>query len=366
VRRTVAAAVAVFALTCIIIWHGSPDGDVIELGRYGHAVLDGQVPYRDFALEYPPGAIPIFALPAFGEFVTWFRLENALAWAAVIALVGALLATLRPHDRRNAVPVGAVALVPLVLGPSALMRFDGWAAAVALGALLALLRRRPTLALTLLALATLVKAWPIVLLPLFVLYRVPRRAVAAYAGVLAAGLVPFVAVAHAGSYNALMAQVNRHLEFESLGASVLFALGRPVHLYFESGSYSVAGSGADTIARLQSALEVALVVLVAVWYARSRRGDLELVRASVAAVAVVATLGKVLSPQYLLWLGPFAALADVAALALFAGACFAQRGLWTSPFHHLTDLKAPSVAMLAVRNGFVAATTAALLRGLRR
>jgi uncharacterized membrane protein len=272
VTRTVAAAVAVFALTCIAIWHGAPDGDVIELGRYGHAVLDGQVPYRDFALEYPPGSNAIFTLPALGEYVTWFRLENALAWAAVIVLVGALLATLRPSDRRNDVAVGAVALVPLVLGPPALMRFDGWAAAFALGALLALLRRKPALALTLLALATLVKAWPLVLLPLFLLYRVPRRAVAAYAGVLAAGLVPFVVLAHGGSYNALMAQVNRHLEFESVGASILFALGRPVHLYFESGSLSVAGSGADTIARLQSALEVVLVLAVAIWFARSRRG----------------------------------------------------------------------------------------------
>ena len=66
-RRTIAAAVAVFGLTCIAIWHGSPDGDVVELGRYGHAVIDGQVPYRDFSLEYPPGGLPLFALAALGE-----------------------------------------------------------------------------------------------------------------------------------------------------------------------------------------------------------------------------------------------------------------------------------------------------------
>ena len=31
---------------------------------YGDAVLDGEVPYRDFQLEYPPAALPVFVMPA--------------------------------------------------------------------------------------------------------------------------------------------------------------------------------------------------------------------------------------------------------------------------------------------------------------
>jgi hypothetical protein len=365
-RKQIAAAVALFALSLLFIWRGSPDGDVAEFSRYGHAVLDGQLPYRDFHLEYPPGAIPLFTLPALGEYVTWFRLENALAWIAVIVLTGLLLEEVRREDRRNPLLLGVVALVPLLLGPFTLMRFDGWPTAFVLGALLCLVRGRPALGLALLALGTVVKAWPIALLPIILLYGVPKRALVLCGAVLVLALAPFAVLSPGGAYNGLMAQPNRHLEYETIGASALFALGRPVRLYFETGSFSVAGSGANTIATLQSALQLLGVALVAFLFARSRRGPPQLVAAAGATVAVAAVLGKVLSPQFLLWIAPFAALADFTALVLFVAACAGTRGLFLGSFRSLSELHHGPVAVLAVRNMFLLGTTGALLRQAAR
>ena len=354
--RAAVAAVALFALTLPLLWHGGPDGDIVELHGYGHAVLDGQLPYRDFPLEYPPGSIPLFTLPALGgDYLTLFRLEAALGWAVVIVLVAAL----RPS---NSLLLAGVALTPLALGPFSHERFDAWSTALALAALLAFLRARPVAAAVLVALGALVKVWPLVLLPLFLLRGLPRRAVAAGAVVLAAGLAPFAAAAPAGSYNAFAGQLHRPLEVETIAASALLALGRPVRVFFDSGSWNLAGSRAHALATLHGLVELAALVGVVWIFARSRRTTADVVAATAAAVAVVAILGKVLSPQYLLWVAPFAALASPLACVPLAGACVATHLLHTPWFGDLLRKDAGAVALLGARNVLLLATLGLLVR----
>ena len=42
----------------------APSADVDLYRRAGEAMLAGQVPYRDFFVEYPPGGLPFFLPPA--------------------------------------------------------------------------------------------------------------------------------------------------------------------------------------------------------------------------------------------------------------------------------------------------------------
>jgi hypothetical protein len=321
-----AAAVSLFALSLPLLWRGPADGDVTELQRYGDALLAGQVPYRDFRLEYPPGAVPFFALPSLGpahDYLTIFRLVAAAGVLAGLVLLALLLDRLGASRRLRYGALALAALAPALLGSFSLERFDAWPAALCLGVLLLLVERRPVWAFALLAVATLVKTYPAALLPVALLFAGGRdriRGLAAYCAVGLAVLLPFAAVAHAGLYNSYSGQWNRHLQLETLGSSALLALHRPLRVAFDSGSWSVFGGGAGALAGLQTLLQAAGIAGAALLFARSRRGPADLAAAAAVTVAVAACLGKVLSPQFLLWLAPFALLSSSRAAGLLLAA----------------------------------------------
>ncbi len=74
-ERSVVAAAFVAIVLFVVSWLVLHVGfythkqviDTPVYQRYGNAIADGKVPYRDFDLEYPPGALPVFALPGLAE-----------------------------------------------------------------------------------------------------------------------------------------------------------------------------------------------------------------------------------------------------------------------------------------------------------
>jgi len=298
--------------------------DVPVYETYGHAIAAGKVPYRDFDLEYPPGALPVFAVPAaFGDFGAAFGWLMAICGAAAVALV-ALAA--------GPGPALFAAVTPLLLGSVMLTRFDLWPAALTAAALAALLRGRDRLGHVALGLAVAAKLYPAVLVPLALAWAWKRRGLreakvcaAIVFGVVTLPYLVFAAVAPQGVWHSVVTQGSRPLQIESLGSGFLLAahqaFGLGITMRSGHGSQNLAGAGPDVIAVALTVLQVAALVAVWVAFARGPADRARLVRFSAAAVCVFIALGKVLSPQFLIWLVPLVPLVRrPVAWVLFAAA----------------------------------------------
>jgi uncharacterized membrane protein len=284
--------------------------------QYGDAIVHhGQVPYRDFAVEYPPAALPVFALPSlFGSYTEAFSLLMAACGVGIVFLVAFV--------RRSA--IWFVAVSPLLVGSLIFSRFDLWPALLTSAALVALVSERDRLGWALLGVAVAAKLWPLVLVPLALTWSWRRGRERAWlwgAGTAAACFVPFAVIAPHGLFESLRGQASRPLQIESLGAAFVQAFGHP-HVVTTHGSQNLTGQGWLSALLVASAA----VVLVALWisFARGPMTRDRLLRYSAATVCAFIAFGKVLSPQFLIWLVPLVPLVrgrrGLAATGLLASA----------------------------------------------
>src|SRR5207253_3319179 len=115
-RAAAAALVAtvVFAFAWTIVHYGfyarNHIVDTPVYQRYGDAIVDGHVPYQDFTVEYPPAALPVFAVPSLivssgasrDSYDRAFGLLMAICGAAAVALVAVTLVRDRAGTARLA------------------------------------------------------------------------------------------------------------------------------------------------------------------------------------------------------------------------------------------------------------------------
>lgn len=358
-------------------------GDTHLYRTYGENVRDGRIPYDDFYVEYPPGAIPAFVAPTAGDRDDYRRNSVALQWlltAACVVLIVVVLAPVARSPRELYLAAGLLAISPVLLGRVTFTRFDFWPATLTLAALALAVRSRHVLSAVMLAAATAAKVYPAVLLPLF-LFRAASdrgrdaalRAIVALVATIALILVPFAIVGAGGLRFTLTVQLERPLQVESLGSSVLLALDQ-LELYdaevvSSHGSDNLAGSFAGAVATATSLAGLAALIAICLWFRASRRVPAELLTASAAAVTVFVAFGRVLSPQYLIWLVALVPLARgrrgaVAAALVLVAAAVTQ--VWAQGrYGDVVDLE-PVVWAVLVRNALLVAAAAVLLLEVAR
>jgi hypothetical protein len=322
------AAVGLFAVSLTLLHWGWYQHalilDTLEYHRYGSAIVDGKVPYRDFGVEYPPGALPAFVTPAVGKpaFTLYnreFQVLMALCGAGALAAMALVLRSLGATLERTAAALGFFALAPLVLGSVILYRYDLWPAALTVAGLAGILAGRERLGFAALGLGIAAKAFPAVVLPPALVYvwrtRGRREALVCLGvavAVVAVVVVPFLALAPHGVWESIVHQASRPLQIESLGSAILLAAhhagGLALTLDSSHGSQNLGGALPDAVGAVSSALLAAALVTTWLVAARGPATGERLARYTAASVAAFAAFGKVLSPQFLIWLLPLVPL----------------------------------------------------------
>ncbi len=351
---------------------------------YPEPSTQAQVPYRDFPVEYPPGALAFIVLPRLiAPGIVGYR--HALGILATLALLASFLAAMR--IRRAARPgLGATgdssilawgAAFSVPLGYLIVCRIDIFCAALAAWGLVAVLERRNVLAGILLGLGAAVKLWPGFLVPVAIAWLAGQRrwrdstvVGAVSAAAFLAVHLPFLLVAPDGVAAVYRYHGERGLQIESVASSLLI-LARSVGLVDANvlkthGAFdldSPVGPALASLLRMAVPGIVLVLAGLAAWRARKAiavtdgAGLARLLVSSIAAMlAAVLVASPILSPQYLLWLLPFALVPDALpgrGRAWFLVLAFLGAVLYPHLYPRLRKLLPAMVAVLVARNGIL-------------
>lgn len=325
-----------YEFLAIFFWAPLPAGDVMLYSKYVTYFFEGNLPYRDFFPEYPPLAFIYYlipgllakALPVLSFSWLYLLLFGLLSCIAVF-LFGLILFQLvqdalgcesaQLYWRRYSVHI--ICLVPLVA-----WRFDIVVALFCLLSLYCLLvDGNMVLSGLLLGLGVGIKLYPLLLLPVFVLYlycsrsKLHRYAIGFAIGIATSFLPPLLYGGWSGLARIYSYHSERGLQIESLSASLMLLIRRayqmPLQITSSYGSWNLKNSPSVEIAiRLTpvfaiACIGLALYVIYSCFfaaYSRFARIDSSHLFVALFLVLIAALLGaKVLSPQFMIWLLPF-------------------------------------------------------------
>ena len=378
----VALQAVVFGLVFTHLWYHVHDvTDIAIYHEYASWMADGAQPYRDFAIEYPPLAVPLMRAVGHTYDITaytrWFSFEMFLFTLATAMVVAAAAVRLWPRDPRAYFAVALFAAAVAATGAIIENRYDVAVALVVAAVIGLLLTRQITLAAFVLGIGFALKLTPVALLPLvllFVFHR-PRRVVLATLAFAFSAVLPFVPyllMSPAGVEHVFLYHLDRPLQVESvLGMPLLVgkAFGLiPVAIGYGYGSHYIEAGPAHLLAAFSGPLTVLAVAVTYALIWRRREtivGDLRHVPLVVFALTVaIMVFGKVFSPQYVIWLLPALALVAVKDRLLGAlgfAALLLTQVEFPSLYGRLVGLKPDVLMLVSVRNAIFVATFAVAL-----
>ncbi len=332
-------------------------------------LVQNQLPYRDFLLEYPPLALVPMVVPELlnlGLGNSWLGYEVILMTQNI--LVALVTGWLVGKVNRSGRWTYALTVLPYSL--LVLERYDGFVALLTTAGVVAVLRDKPGWTGLWFGLGVTAKLYPIVLVPVCAAYYLGQGSrrkscqlvVVALTTILGVCL-PWLFLAGPSFFTFLTYQTQRGLQLETVVAGLL-ALGE--NLGWTRGGV-VGGYGSQNlVSPLAQAWVTWLPWLAAAaligawvwsWQKFSREFTLDrritvcsLVVALSVTILVFILMNKVLSPQYLIWLIPCLALLPPYQAALFWGIGLLTTLVYPYFYGQLIDQDLGAVLLLNARN----------------
>ncbi|MCL2785812.1 MAG: glycosyltransferase 87 family protein [Methanomassiliicoccaceae archaeon] len=329
IKRTQLVISVIFAVGCVIFFtvvtFFDMDSELMSF-RFENAndVFNGIVP----ALEFPPLALVFFLIPRlFAADPTGYG-AGFIVMIAVFFMIGLLLVSkiAEKLGKNQKLYMLVYTMLMVIMFEFVADRYDIIPVVFTLFALYCYVTKRYALAFIMLALGTMVKLYPAVLFPIFLIpllmdgnKREALKGTAAFAAICAVVILPVVLLQPDLLTYFIDYHSQRPMQIESVAASLLypFIMMGLVDRNFEYsfGSDNIIGPVPDAVASWLTPLMGVCVLFVYVIYAYVLRGTKGkgdesdrlylLAGFSLISVMTFIIVGKVMSTQYLLWTIPF-------------------------------------------------------------
>jgi hypothetical protein len=269
--------------------------------------------FRNLPFEYPLLSIIPFSLGLIAP-AAWYQVAFAIWMLLLAAIIYFIL-----YETRSTGAAIAFAFY-LLLGNwgSAAARFDLVPAALILGSAILAARNKWKWAFTLLALATMFKFFPLVLVIPFLIAQQKQysgkwyfwhrwSALVFYFGICALATLLSLSLNIANTISPFLYFFIRPIQVESSPATLLWLgkfLGNPISIIQTYGSVNIVSALSGKVSLLSSLCLVA-GLLYTFWL--QWRDKLDVYTTSLLTVLIIIITGKVFSPQYLIWLVPLVA-----------------------------------------------------------
>jgi hypothetical protein len=352
----------------VVLLHSGVEDDFSILGgdgrRYEAIAHSEGRPYADFEVEYPPLSLVVIELIVGHDTLDTL---TRLAVSQLLLELGTTLLLWWSWGRRSAIAY-LILGTPMALFPFPYVRIDLVSVFAAVAGLALLRRAHDAAGGASLAAAALAKLWPLAIAPRLLVER-RWRALAALAlvGTIGAGL--WIGLAGTDGIRQVIGfRGARGWQIESLPGAVLHLLD-PSSSHVEQGAWR---TGAAMPPWSRPLLTLATAISVgASWWLVARRSDrpTRIVDgvAPVAAITGMLVFAPIISPQYLLWLMPFLAIAAARGDRLLGGLGMAVSVLTTfilASIHAQIEGRLYATVPILVRNGLLVVMLVAAMREL--